>query len=98
MAQYCSNCGSVLDDGVRFCTACGTAVETLAAVPPHPPSSYPYQPHPIQPELNQGWTQAPPFPVYEKSNNWLMVVLVILLIVQVVLIALFGWPGFAVSR
>ena len=26
MANYCKNCGSPLEDGVKFCTSCGAAV------------------------------------------------------------------------
>lgn len=102
MAQFCTQCGSALEDGVQFCTQCGSPVmgSPVAAAPQgsHSAPGYPNPQQLTQPAAVQGWPQAAPIPVHKTSHNWLMIALIILLVLQIVLVALFGWPGFAVPN
>lgn len=43
MMAICTNCGSQVADGVKFCTSCGTAIATVTTSPPVQPAPQPIQ-------------------------------------------------------
>lgn len=51
---FCTNCGTKVDDGVRFCPACGTALATAAPAQPDPALST----APVEAEENI-WVEEP---------------------------------------
>lgn len=106
MGKYCRNCGHELGGDVRFCGKCGTSV--LAAPAPAPeraaaPSSGPADLPPVAP------VPAPAAPVTELPGDRLVksgkkrgavalpLALGLLLLAQLAVVALYGWPGFALQ-
>jgi hypothetical protein len=87
MEKFCSNCGKELNVGARFCAKCGTPV----IVAPSP------QPVNTTPSAERGQY---PVKTAEKNKgaNVICIVLAILLAIQTVAVALYGWPGFAVGK
>lgn len=61
---FCTNCGNQVADGVKFCTACGTAVTTVAAPAATAaitePAAPPVQPQPV-------YAQAAPQPAMQQQ-------------------------------
>ncbi len=52
--NYCSNCGSLLEQGQKFCDRCGSPVNIAPSQPPHQPqsqSTYQQQPAYAQPNI-----------------------------------------------
>ncbi|MBR0437486.1 MAG: zinc-ribbon domain-containing protein [Clostridia bacterium] len=81
--MFCQNCGTYLEDGVKFCPSCGTPVAVPAAVketvaaqepvqPVEEPAAQPVYEQPAQPVYQQPVYQQPEAPVYQepvvKSN------------------------------
>ena len=96
MSNYCARCGSVIHSNARFCARCG------AAVTPEPPLNGPApSPKPLpESKLHQrdsAGTRQHHTPAAKAKSNTLCIVLAVLLVVQTVVVALFGWPGFAVG-
>ena len=106
MEKYCANCGNELHTGARFCAKCGAAVldapaNHVPATQPKPvPQSRPTAeaqpqkrtPHVAIPKRKSSSTQ-----IRNGGRNTLCIVLSVLLVIQIVAVALFGWPGFAVG-
>lgn len=82
MGKYCVNCGNELHIGARFCGKCGAPVASAARPAPQP-----------------AYTRQRSLEAAKKKKgaNALCIVLVILLAVQTIVVALYGWPGFAVG-
>ncbi len=60
MANFCTQCGSPVADGVRFCTVCGTPVAAARIAHPTAAASAPAQQAPVQqPVYQQPVQQAP---------------------------------------
>ncbi len=71
----CSQCGSIISEGSRFCQVCGTPVQEQAAVPPQAPPQQPNYQQPQQPPY-QPFAQPPygqppyaPMPPYKKRTK-----------------------------
>ena len=67
----CSQCGSPLSEGSRFCQVCGTPVQEQPSAPPQAPQpASPQQPG-YQPYTQQPYTQPPysPMPQYKKRTK-----------------------------
>jgi hypothetical protein len=61
--MFCPHCGSQLNDGAKFCTACGQPTEAPANIPPPPPpppASYNYPPPPPPPAGGESFLPPPP--------------------------------------
>lgn len=100
--MFCSNCGSQIADGQRFCSICGAALTQPAQPPysgqPTPPS---YGGQPTQPPYSgQQQAQQPPYSVQQQQKepqevNAVVIWLVVLLCVALMLVVgMFVWPGF----
>jgi hypothetical protein len=66
--MFCGSCGTPLEDGARFCAACGTAVDASPVQPGPPPMAQPYVP-PFAPPYapHPGFT--PPVPVQSQAKK-----------------------------
>ncbi|NLO48031.1 MAG: zinc ribbon domain-containing protein [Clostridiales bacterium] len=92
MGKYCVKCGNVLHDGARFCAGCGTSVDVPM------PAPRPVQAGFAAPSAAQTWQQYPANTVKgKKGKSVLCILLAVLLAVQTAVVALYGWPGFAVK-
>jgi len=60
--MFCINCGKQLPDNAKFCSDCGTSLETAAPAP-----TYPQQPPPIQQPPQQA-AYAQPQPQYQQQQ------------------------------
>ena len=69
--QYCVYCGEPIEDGARFCTACGT--EQVSAQQPRVP-----RPAPKAVPVDDSWDEMPP-PAPKKSSNTPLIIIVALL-------------------
>jgi hypothetical protein len=98
MEKYCTNCDAVLDEGAQFCAKCGTPVPAQSAPAlqmteiPKPSS----QPCPTQTHVAPTQQQTAKPSRKKKTGNDLCIALAVLLMLESVIVALFGWPGFAV--
>jgi len=104
MGKFCTNCGSELHAGARFCAKCGSAVLDAPANPAPVAQPKPVQqPQPIteaQPQKSTPPAATPKSAAAPKRNsrrNTLCIVLSVLLIMQIAAVALYGWPGFIVG-
>jgi len=112
MGKYCINCGKELHSGARFCAKCGASVvaaptaqkQTSTAARPTRPAPQPQRPAPTpQPQsvntVPTAETRQCPVKAIKKKKgaNVLCIVLAVLLVVQTVVVALYGWPGLAVG-
>lgn len=99
MGKYCMNCGAVLDDGTRFCDKCGTPV-SARPVPQRmetPKMVSQQYPHPDLTRPVSARQQMVKTRVKKQTGNSFCIALSVLLVLEVLIIALFGWPGFAVG-
>ena len=101
MKRYCTNCGTLLDKGARFCARCGTPVPVQSTPAPQAkeaskPAPHP-QPRPAQAHVAPARQQTMKPGGEKKSGNGLCIALAVLLLLESVTVALFGWPGFAVG-
>ena len=103
MEKYCTKCGSELHTGARFCTKCGAAVfneaenSVPAAQPDHVPQPQPNseaQPPKYTPPVATPKRKSTAAPKRNGGSNVLCIVLSVLLVIQTVVVALYGWPGF----
>lgn len=104
MGKFCTNCGSELHAGARFCAKCGSAV--LDAPMNHAPVAQPKSVPQPQPDA-QPQKRTPPVatqkrkssaaPKRNSGRNTLCIVLSVLLVIQIAAVALYGWPGFIVG-
>ena len=106
MEKYCANCGNKLHTGARFCAKCGAAV--LDAPANHVPAAQPKPVPQSRPKAEaQPQKSTPPVAISKRKSssaqirnggrNTLCIVLSVLLVIQIVAVALYGWPGFAVG-
>ena len=87
--MICKNCGASLDDGVKFCTVCGTALaaESVQQVEPQPASSV--EPQPVyyaqpQPEVKKSVTKEELPSQYKPLGAWMYFLLQILFALPIV--------------
>ncbi|MDK2991056.1 MAG: hypothetical protein PWP48_289 [Clostridiales bacterium] len=106
MGKYCTNCGKELHTGARFCAKCGVAVLDAPAnpVPAAQPKPVPQtqtktevQPQEYTPPVATPKRKSAAAPKRNSGRNTLCIVLSVLLIIQIVAVALYGWPGFVVG-
>jgi hypothetical protein len=96
MGKYCTNCGSELHTGARFCAKCGAAVLDAPENPvpaaqtpaPRAQTATEAQPQKLNPSAA---------PKRSGGRTALCIVLSVLLVIQIAAVALFGWPGFMVG-
>jgi hypothetical protein len=90
MGKYCANCGNQMRDGALYCGKCGAS----AAGTPPPQQNYAPSGQKIYSASN-----TPPKSAARRrgGSHVLCVVLSIVLLLQIVAVALYGWPGFAVK-
>ncbi|NLV86184.1 MAG: zinc-ribbon domain-containing protein [Clostridiales bacterium] len=92
MAKFCTNCGKQLNPDSRFCTKCGTPIGSESA-----PQQQSYTGS-YTPPTQQGYVAQNIPPVKSGGSGSgatvLCIVLAAILFLQVVIVALFGWPGF----
>lgn len=82
MEKYCKGCGNPLNHGASFCGKCGTpAAEVISA------NTTPAQ---LRPRKKNA-------PADNSRHNLLYVVLAVVLLLQMVVVAFYGWPGWAVN-
>jgi hypothetical protein len=96
MEKYCTKCGNELRTGARFCAKCGAAVSS-APINPVPGTQAKTQ---LQPQKHIPPVVSPKSHAVPKRKGWqdiLCIVLSILLVIQMVAVALYGWPGFMVG-
>jgi hypothetical protein len=96
MEKYCTKCGNELRTGARFCAKCGAAVSS-APINPVPGTQAKTQ---LQPQKHIPPVVSPKSHAVPKREGWqdiLCIVLSILLVIQMVAVALYGWPGFMVG-
>ena len=90
--MYCKNCGNELHNSARFCAKCGTPVVSAYAPSPTP------VPPPTYAAPAAGYRAYPAKGAKKKKDTAaLCIALAILLVVQTAVVALYGWPGFAVG-
>ncbi|MGI6704898.1 MAG: hypothetical protein ACOX6S_01085 [Clostridia bacterium] len=95
MGKYCTNCGKELHTGARFYAKCGAAVFNAPANPVPGAQSKPVQQPPkytapvATPERKSAAARK-----RNGGRNTLCIVLSVLLVIQTVVVALYGWPGF----
>ena len=60
----CKNCGANIDEGMKFCTSCGTAVEAIPVMPTMeaPTMEAPTMEAPNMPEMNK--------PTYNQTHKY----------------------------
>ncbi|MGI5979241.1 MAG: zinc-ribbon domain-containing protein [Oscillospiraceae bacterium] len=107
MGKFCTNCGSELHSGARFCAKCGATVSSATANPmpqqpkPVPQSQPQAQPNPMPQQPSAAPWPSNPMPQPQPNRTFgqrtLCIVLAVLLVVQILAVALYGWPGFAVG-
>jgi len=109
MRKYCKNCGKEIKEGARFCGKCGTPVLLSQSQTTQPPQSQTARPLQSQSASSPRLQPVHRISVAPKlrslavavtrgdGTNVLCIILAILLVVQTVTVALYGWPGFAVS-
>ena len=106
MGKYCMNCGNELYTGARFCAKCGAAA--LNAPPNHVTAAQPKSVPQTQTKTEaQPQKPIPPvaMPISKSSatpkrSGWqgaLCIVLSVLLVIQILAVAFYGWPGFMVG-
>ena len=68
MAKFCQNCGSPLEEGVKFCSSCGSA---LAPQAPQQPAQQPQPQYQQQPQAQQPRPQyqQPAQPQYQQPRQ-----------------------------
>lgn len=93
MRQFCTNCGHTLPPEAQFCDNCGAAVQAPAQTT-RPPQAGGAAPQPYYPAHAGGQAGGGRNP-RERARGILCIVLSILLLLQITLVALYGWPGFA---
>ena len=98
MGKYCTNCGKELHTAARFCAKCGAAV---LDPPPNPvpvaQTKTEVQPQKYTPPLATPEGKSAATPKRNGGRNALCIVLSVLLVLQIVAVALYGWPGFMVG-
>lgn len=88
--MFCSKCGSPVNEGEKFCSACGQAVETVPAQ--QSPAQPPEQPYGQQPLEQQQYATNDNEP--KKSKKGLAVILTLVAVLAIAAVALFLWPGY----
>ncbi len=98
MGKYCTNCGKELHTGARFCAKCGAAVFNAPTnpVPGAQPKPVPQPPKYTAP-VAMPERKSAAAPKGNGGRNTLCIVLSVLLVIQTVAVALYGWPGFMVG-
>jgi len=108
MGKYCTNCGTELHTGARFCAKCGAAALDAPANPvpaaqpkpvpqPQPQTKTEVQPQEYTPPVATPKRKSAAAPKRNSGRNTLCIVLSVLLIIQIAAVALYGWPGFMVG-
>ena len=88
--NYCKHCGAALKEEARFCGGCGEPVE--ATMPHESMKESTYETSPYAPQEVSAYGQPYGARVKQK-NQGILLALAALLLIQLVVVALFGWPG-----
>lgn len=88
--NYCKHCGAALKEEARFCGGCGEPVE--ATMPHASMKESAYEGSPNAPQEVRAHGQ-PYGTMVKRKNQGILLALVALLLIQLVVVALFGWPG-----
>lgn len=69
--MFCSNCGKVLPDGAKFCSACGQPIEIPYETPAPEPAPEPPKPEPpkSEPKADEPLFVPAPEPVVPEENR-----------------------------
>jgi hypothetical protein len=106
MEKFCTNCGKELHTGARFCAKCGAPVldGSVSPVPEEQPKPMAHtqttsevQPKEYTPPLEIPKIKSNKAPKRNNGRNTLCIMLSVLLVIQIVAVALYGWPGFFVK-
>ena len=106
MEKFCTNCGKELHTGARFCAKCGAPVldGSVSPVPEEQPKPMAHtqttsevQPKEYTPPLEIPKIKSNKAPKRNNGRNTLCIMLSVLLVIQIVAVALYGWPGFLVK-
>ena len=92
MGKFCTSCGKELRPETHFCARCGAPVGSESA-----PSEHSYTQPAQQTITPQGQSYiSPPLNAGRQDNgiSVFCIVLAVLLVVQIVVVVLYGWPGF----
>jgi len=107
VGKYCTNCGKELHTGARFCAKCGTAVldapaKTTPIAQPkpvlQPQSKTEAKPQKHIPPVATPKRKSAAAPKRNGGQDMLSIVLSVLLVIQIAVVALCGWPGYMVKN
>jgi hypothetical protein len=91
MEKFCVNCGNQLHTNARFCGKCGATV--AAPMTPPQPQTQAYYSAPMA----VNYDPMSKTPKRKGAGNALCIFLAVVLLLQTIVVGMYGWPGFAVG-